>query len=1219
MPSNRWIGQAVATREIVQYVPRNISPGDRFQLSDGVQRYGFTYPAIQPEADTTAKDRANRVVEAIVAAANQNNTVNLGGGLTDEVEIEVSNYGGQPSIRVAGLSSGRPVSLVATAVPASQNAIRVSQLQEGSSGKDFVFELKWPAVPTLGKWAVAADGKRPVILAYNASATELKDAIEDFGLPCTSVTVTGSHSAGYVVTLSGLTAEMPNPPLLFPIVPPPRIEQVVEVTLYEHSKYRFGETSYEPIYLEADASAAEFKTYLLVAGLSSIHLENITVVRTEIAPTSGYSAGAVYEVSFNSDAAFDAFMALPKFRIGYTFTDKAFTSAGTLANSYHYDFDFLRIENVGGYKIRLYHPQITVGGSTLNPFNRFWHTKAFPDFVLPGVPDSRPLEYVIDSPVVGYDSQVTIARTTQLYTGGVPNDGVDVVYRFTMDNATVVNLTSAQIVVAIGLPDAEVPLTVDVITGEERNTLGVNNNAGYKITTVSGTGITNKVVLIPALDLNHQSLYQFEWNGLRSHRFTGASKRADIIAAAESIFGAGNVAVSLTSSGQHQIEFCGEQSEVDVEFSVILPGSSAESVVVVEPQTPMKQWVLRYQFLGGVCSGKWRFRDALGTPAGPDFSWLTDEEVTGEDILDALTEIEQNYGSVLEPTDVEVVTEAVGRKFLVREFTITFQAQPYADMIGEDDIPFWIDIDVSDLLTAEPALSVTSVGQPQTVEIQSISIEHAPTSGTWRLTYNGANTTDLSFNASAANVQSALIALGQTVTVVGASGGPYRVIWTNPGERFLLTGTDLTLASTSTPVFDMVVVQPGTGPNHFDNADNWSLGRTPADGDRIVFADGSVSCLYGLQCSTVPTGVDVYRSWTGNLGLSEVREDGSVETLPNWLHFSAVSANTLPVRIGLGESGEGPAVCRISVGNRPIDGNVLYTQTGTRVKAVALKGTHANNKLVCVQGDVAFGVRPEDACSLELLQLVPGSSGEDLTFYASEGASIVRVNQMGGAAILNKPPTVVVSTGGTMVVNGDGACELLDLYDTNVRWLASGVLGKSGAVEAALFGDTEAGLLGDIDGGDAFSTFTGGGGLLDSSSVPTGLRITSTLHGLTSGDRVYIRAYSGVVGVDGKTYSVRVIDEDTFDLIAVSAFGTLVGYEGQMHWGVANTVRVRGSAVLDFDSDGRSRDIVAPVIVQGTGVLSDLKGTIVDLRMWPEQVESLLYLGTQVELRRVSR
>lgn len=1219
MPSNRWIGQAVATREIVQFVPRNISPGDRFQLSDGVQRYGFTYPAIQPESDTTAKDRASRVVEAIVSAANQNNTVNLGGGIEDEVEIEVSNYGGQPSIRVAGLASGRPVSLVATAVPASQNAIRVSQLQEGSSGKDFVFELKWPAVPTLGKWAIAADGKRPEILAYNASAADLKSAIEGFGLPCTTVTVTGSHSAGYVVTLSGLTAEMPNPPLLFPIVPPPRIEQVVEVTLYEHSKYRFGETSYEPIFIEADASAAEFKTYLLVAGLSSIHLPNITVVRTEITPTLDYEAGAVYEVSFNSDAAYDAFMALPKFRIGYTFTAKDYTSAGTLPNSYLYDFDLLRITNLGGYKLRLYQPQISVGGSTLNPFNRYWHTKAFPEYPVPEVPTTWDLEYVINSPVAGYDSQVTIARTTRLYTGDVSNDGVDVVFRFTMDNATVVNLSSLQIGVAIGVPDAEVPLEVNVITGAERNTLGVNNNAGYKITTVSGTGITNKVVLLPALDLNHQSLYQFEWNGVRSHRFTGASKRADIIAAAESVFGSGNVAVSIAEGGQYQIEFCGDQSEVDVNFSLILPGSSAESAVVIEPQTPMKEWVLRYQFLGGVCSGKWRFRDALGTPAGPDFDWLTDEEVTGADILDALTEIEENYGSVLEPTDVEVVTEAVGRKFLVREFTITFQAQPYADLVGEEDIPFWVDIDVSDLLTAEPAMSVTAIGQPQQVEIQSISIEHAPTSGLWRLSYNGSNTTDLSFNASAANVQSALTALGQTVTVVGASGGPYRVIWSTAGERHLLSGTDLTLSSASVPAFDTVVVQPGTGPNHFNNADNWSLGRTPADGDQIVFADGSVSCLYGLECTTIPSGVDVYRSWTGSLGLAEVREDGSVETLPSWLHFSATSVNSLPIRIGLGESGEGPAVCRISVANRPFDGNVLYSQTGTRVKAVALKGTNAASKLVCVQGDVALGVRPEDVSSLALLQLVPGSSGEELTFYASEGATIVRVNQMGGAAILNKPPTIIVATGGSMVVNGDGACKLLDLFDTNVRWLASGVLGNSGVVEAAMFGDTEAGLLGDIDGGDAFSTFTGTGGLADASTVATGVRISSTAHGLTSGDRVYMRAYSGIIGLDGRTFAVRVIDADTFDLIAAAAYGTLLGYEGQVHWGEANTVRVRGSAVLDFDSDGRSRDIVAPVVVQGSGVLSDLKGTIVDLRMWPEQVESLLYLGTQVELRRTSR
>ncbi len=70
MTINRWIGQAVPVQEVKYYVPRNVAAGVRYQLSDGVRRNGYTYPSIPPESDTTPEDRALRVVNAIVAAAN---------------------------------------------------------------------------------------------------------------------------------------------------------------------------------------------------------------------------------------------------------------------------------------------------------------------------------------------------------------------------------------------------------------------------------------------------------------------------------------------------------------------------------------------------------------------------------------------------------------------------------------------------------------------------------------------------------------------------------------------------------------------------------------------------------------------------------------------------------------------------------------------------------------------------------------------------------------------------------------------------------------------------------------------------------------------------------------------------------------------------------------------------------------------------------------------
>jgi len=66
-------------------------------------------------------------------------------------------------------------------------------------------------------------------------------------------------------------------------------------------------------------------------------------------------------------------------------------------------------------------------------------------------------------------------------------------------------------------------------------------------------------------------------------------------------------------------------------------------------------------------------------------------------------------------------------------------------------------------------------------EVQSVALNGPPTGGTFTLTYGGQTTTSLAYNASAAQVQSALAALStigttlNNVLVTGANGGPYSI------------------------------------------------------------------------------------------------------------------------------------------------------------------------------------------------------------------------------------------------------------------------------------------------------------------------------------------------------------------------------------------------------------------------------------------------------------
>jgi hypothetical protein len=89
--------------------------------------------------------------------------------------------------------------------------------------------------------------------------------------------------------------------------------------------------------------------------------------------------------------------------------------------------------------------------------------------------------------------------------------------------------------------------------------------------------------------------------------------------------------------------------------------------------------------------------------------------------------------------------------------------------------------------SVNPTTTVAVSGQDITVtvrtgasnEVQTVTINGAPTGGTFTLTFGGQTTAALARNASAADVQAALQALSSigagNVTVTGSAGGPYTV------------------------------------------------------------------------------------------------------------------------------------------------------------------------------------------------------------------------------------------------------------------------------------------------------------------------------------------------------------------------------------------------------------------------------------------------------------
>jgi hypothetical protein len=185
------------------------------------------------------------------------------------------------------------------------------------------------------------------------------------------------------------------------------------------------------------------------------------------------------------------------------------------------------------------------------------------------------------------------------------------------------------------------------------------------------------------------------------------------------------------------------------------------------------------------------------------------------------------------------------------------------------------DTNITQLTANEGSVQVeeTTAGNPGTPEIQLISAAgtEAIRAGTYTLTYSGQTTGSLVYNANAATIQAALIALsniGPTEVVV--SGGPISDSFSvqflaSLGNVAEITATS-SLVNSQAEVEDYVTgglaiyaeeITRNRGPECFDDELNYDPPGVPSDADEIQFEFGQNNCKWGIKQRDTFTVLDV--------------------------------------------------------------------------------------------------------------------------------------------------------------------------------------------------------------------------------------------------------------------------------------------------------------------------------------------------------------------------
>ena len=300
------------------------------------------------------------------------------------------------------------------------------------------------------------------------------------------------------------------------------------------------------------------------------------------------------------------------------------------------------------------------------------------------------------------------------------------------------------------------------------------------------------------------------------------------------------------------------------------------------------------------------------------------------------------------------------------------------------------------------------------------------------------------------------------------SGSVVTLIANKAGKPFTLTVTESTAGSgTATRAGSTTA----TGKNHWDNGDNWSSGSVPANDDVVVFKDSDVSCLYGLPNGSLEVTINVWMSYTGEVGLPAINLDEPsfpyYEYRQRYVRLDDAGTGTnIAHRFGLGKDGTG---CRLfnlkhsTLKCSPVvygTGTPLATRVGT--KALNICFTANNSTITIVGGSVDCSSQDSGTAAFVTLTMNGGDVRAVNALYTSGAGVYCRggVLLLGGTGAING---INVYGGACRIENQTGLVTSLAAFGNGiVEWLSSATVSAASFYDQSTFDARPAAAMGTL-------------------------------------------------------------------------------------------------------------------------------------------------------------
>lgn len=317
-------------------------------------------------------------------------------------------------------------------------------------------------------------------------------------------------------------------------------------------------------------------------------------------------------------------------------------------------------------------------------------------------------------------------------------------------------------------------------------------------------------------------------------------------------------------------------------------------------------------------------------------------------------------------------------------------------------------------------------GAPAVTQVTTVTFSTYTSGQTYRLTINGKTVSFVATASTGTNVWAGLVAAWNATAqpefqeIVASENSGIVLTANTAGIPFIVSAS----ATTGSPT--VTATTAATGPNHWDNAANWSGATLPSAADDIVIANTTFAIQYGLVDTNNYASVTIEETFRATIGLPEVNASGYVEYRTTHLTLGDNSGD-----FDLTVYGSGSQLIKIDAQSGTVDGKIYSTGTPQADEPpFTLIGTDSSSVMDYYSGTVSFGG------SAATTRITPRADLQAPTIVGEVGSALGAILISGGILeIWGAATSVTASNGAQVYVRGAATCPIVSISTSaKVYW-----------------------------------------------------------------------------------------------------------------------------------------------------------------------------------------